>query len=403
MPGIGLAGGYGAGGVKDALLEIVKQRMLEQELAQRAEQQQYDRMRQSRAETRAEEQTTYQRGRDTAADARLAQNDAQADAAKRLALMQGQPLMDLATPDSLRIQATPGLPRMLGGRGAQLPPVTGDVPMVDIPGIGSRRPQTREQLDAIERQKLDEASQRTIMEREASRVPKAPADLGSFEDYVLRAYGSNPTPAQIEAGRKAYNQADDVARQPSTGPLVQIQGPNGETIWATREEALHQPAMRPVTQGERQTVAYYNRAKDANETAAQLDPVIAKMGLVAQGRLQYAPNWAQSAENQAYRQAQRAFTEARLRKESGAAINPTEYENDAKTYFAQPGDAPETIALKVKKREVLLRGLAFAAGKAYEEYYGEPAPRGGSGTGGATSGDVIDAATFMAGRKKGGG
>jgi hypothetical protein len=38
------------------------------------------------------------------------------------------------------------------------------------------------------------------------------AKVGSFEDYVTRTYGENPTPAQILAARKAYGQADDRPR-----------------------------------------------------------------------------------------------------------------------------------------------------------------------------------------------
>jgi hypothetical protein len=80
----------------------------------------------------------------------------------------------------------------------------------------------------------------------------------------------------------------------------------------------------------------------------------------------------QSDLGQQYRQAQRAFTEARLRKESGAAIPNTEFENDAKTYFAQPGDTPATITQKESARAKLLEGLGYSAGKAYEEFYGQP-------------------------------
>ncbi len=43
------------------------------------------------------------------------------------------------------------------------------------------------------------------------------AKLGSFEDYVTRTYGTNPTPAQILAARKAYGQADDRALKVSVG------------------------------------------------------------------------------------------------------------------------------------------------------------------------------------------
>ena len=40
---------------------------------------------------------------------------------------------------------------------------------------------------------------------------RIPAAAGSFEDYVEKAYGQNPTADQILAGRKAYQQSDDRA------------------------------------------------------------------------------------------------------------------------------------------------------------------------------------------------
>jgi hypothetical protein len=45
----------------------------------------------------------------------------------------------------------------------------------------------------------------------ASDKPTKAANLGSFEDYVTRTYGDNPTPENILAARKSYNQADDKA------------------------------------------------------------------------------------------------------------------------------------------------------------------------------------------------
>lgn len=129
---------------------------------------------------------------------------------------------------------------------------------------------------------------------------------------------------------------------------------------------------RPSLGAERTALAYFNRAKQASDDIGTMEEGIAKMGLAGQARLQMAPNFLQSPENQQYRQAQRAFTEARLRKESGAAIPTAEYENDSKTYFAQPGDGPDVIAQKREARQRVLEGLQFASGKAYEEFYGSP-------------------------------
>lgn len=223
-------------------------------------------------------------------------------------------------------------------------------------------------------------------------------------DQALRTQSDDYT---LTPGSARFRGSEQIASVPATTPqlrderLVQVAGPNGTAIWVRESEAIGKPAAqaaRSVTGSERQTLAYYNRAKDASETITKptadgtsLEDRVAKSGLGTQIGLQYAPNLLQTKDQQAYRQAQRAFTEARLRKESGAAIPTAEYENDSKTYFAQPGDTPDVIAQKRQARQVVLDGLKFGAGKAYGEFYGETtspaAPR------------VGDVKTFPNGRK----
>lgn len=96
-------------------------------------------------------------------------------------------------------------------------------------------------------------------------TPKPPADgaaLGSFEDYVKRKFGPNPTPDQIEQGRKAYQQADD-------RPRVTVNN-----------------AERPMTQGQRLNAirSYqrdWNRAvapvMDRQQQTAKLDSGLAAL------------------------------------------------------------------------------------------------------------------------------
>jgi len=129
---------------------------------------------------------------------------------------------------------------------------------------------------------------------------------------------------------------------------------------------------RPSLGAERNVLAYYNRAKQASDDISTLEEQIAGQGLLGQLQGQFAPNILQTENQQLYRQAQRAFTEARLRKESGAAIPQGEYDNDARTYFAQPGDSPAVIEQKRQARQVVLEGLKNASGRAYEEFHGEP-------------------------------
>ena len=138
--------------------------------------------------------------------------------------------------------------------------------------------------------------------------------------------------------------------------------------WNKRLKAVT-PRAKPATGAERTALAFYNRAKEAEGTIGQLEGKIAQSSLTDQYRLRYAPNVMQTPDQQVYRQAQRSFTEARLRKESGAAIPTAEYENDSKTYFAQPGDSKATIQKKTKARQSVLNGLKFSSGRAYDEYY----------------------------------
>ena len=197
---------------------------------------------------------------------------------------------------------------------------------------------------------------------------------------------------QIGARGTEQRRTDAAApRSPLSEPLVAVEMPDGTQQLLPRSQAANmKPAAtrRPVLGTERQNLSYFNRAQEAAKVAEPLEGKFTN--LASQARLQYAPNWLQSSEGQQYRQAQRAFTEARLRKESGAAIPTSEYENDAKTYWMQPGDSPEIIAQKKSARQEVLDGLAFSAGSAYQEFYGTPFERKAPSAGGTIGGGQKD-------------
>lgn len=204
----------------------------------------------------------------------------------------------------------------------------------------------------------------------AGTLPMTPAQKAEAE--ARAATLAQQQTAQAEAAR--HNRATEAQAQ-NPSDIVQIMGPNGTPIWVKKSDAVGQPvaqAARAVTGQERQSLAFYNRAKEALDNAQPLEQKFLTQGLAKDLKLQYAPNWLQSDEQQQYRQAQRTFTEARLRKESGAAIPLSEYQNDARTYFRQPGDSPDVIQQKQAARTTVLKGLGYSAGKAFDEFYGEP-------------------------------
>lgn len=67
-----------------------------------------------------------------------------------------------------------------------------------------------------------------------------------------------------------------------------------------------------------------------------------------------------------YEQIKRDFVSAVLRKESGAAISPKEFDEEDKKYFPQPGDTDEQLQQKVVSRKQAIENLKATAGRAYE-------------------------------------
>lgn len=75
-----------------------------------------------------------------------------------------------------------------------------------------------------------------------------------------------------------------------------------------------------------------------------------------------APNIMRSPEVQTYRAARDNWVSAVLRKESGAAISKSEYENAFRQYFPQMGDAPDIIRQKRELRKLAENNMRLIAG-----------------------------------------
>lgn len=211
--------------------------------------------------------------------------------------------------------------------------------------------------------------------RQAIAAQMAPGQIATPASAPPVTFGK-PTPQKVGGQTILTREGSDGLTYDMAHRLIAP-----DTIEAPPDKAA---TVKPATPAERGILAYHNRAKQAEDTISGLESTIRDKGLIGGSVLKWAPNILQPEENQTYRQAQRAFTEARLRKESGAAIPPEEFASDERTYFAQPGDSAAVLEKKRKGREKVLEGLAFSSGKAYDEFYGEPFKKadGGGGDGG---------------------
>lgn len=97
----------------------------------------------------------------------------------------------------------------------------------------------------------------------------------------------------------------------------------------------------------------------------------------AVSKIPFVGNYVISGDKQSLNQAQRDFINAILRRESGAVIADSEFDNARKQYFPVPGDTAETLAQKAQNRKEAARGIARSAGAAYQEPAFEPVKKTG--------------------------
>lgn len=114
---------------------------------------------------------------------------------------------------------------------------------------------------------------------------------------------------------------------------------------------------KPLTDGQATSLGFARRMAQANTIIDSIGSQFASVSSFG-GLL---PSGLQSADRQRYEQAKRNFVNAVLRKESGAAISPSEFSSAEKQYFPQAGDKPEVIAQKKQNRELVVESMAIAA------------------------------------------
>lgn len=120
---------------------------------------------------------------------------------------------------------------------------------------------------------------------------------------------------------------------------------------------------------ESQAMLYGQRMKDANVI---LNTFEGQGTDIFQNVLNNVPwglgRMAQTSEFKSFDDARRDFVNAVLRRESGAAIAPSEFESAARQYFPVVGDGPQQIEEKRRRRETATQLLIASAGPSGQQY-----------------------------------
>ena len=139
---------------------------------------------------------------------------------------------------------------------------------------------------------------------------------------------------------------------------------------------------RPISQAEHQAGEYANRMEQAEEVFGDSTFVyqianmpwakfVAFSALPASGQPEIVQKYWQAAEN---------LINAKLRDESGAVINASEFVHANKQYLPEPGNTAEILNMKRENRRVGRESNIRAAGRAYQPYVRQSATPQGSAT-----------------------
>lgn len=167
---------------------------------------------------------------------------------------------------------------------------------------------------------LDFAQQRLAIEQERASKDGLPQGYRRTADGGLESIPGGPADPAVVRGKATLNDVQSKALQFGARMLQ-----SGQALDQLSEQGVSQPG-------------YIKRAAD----------------VVGAGAL---ANWTQSPQQQQVEQSQRDYVNAVLRRESGAAISNSEFDNARKQYFPQPGDSAQVIEQKRRNRELATQGV----------------------------------------------
>jgi hypothetical protein len=210
-------------------------------------------------------------------------------------------------------------------------------------------------LDASERRKLTASGQaetarhnQTSERISAGNLAVAQGNLGLSRERLAQ---------EKAAPRGQFLETPDgyVLGNPKDGSVAPVMDP------ATGKQVRGKSADRALTDSQAKANLFGSRMRDSHAILTSLEgkyspaSVKTKVGAenlpVVGGVAGWAGNAMLSEEDQQAEQAMRDFINAVLRRESGAVINPNEFDNAEKQYFPSPNDGPKVLKQKREARE----------------------------------------------------
>ncbi|MCO5358422.1 hypothetical protein [Acidovorax kalamii] len=159
----------------------------------------------------------------------------------------------------------------------------------------------------------------------------------------------------LDAARASRDGVPSGYRPKANGTgLEYIPGGPADPATQAGKKPLNDTQAKALQFGSRMQQAGQNLDALASNGATQPGYIKRAADVVGAGAL---ANWTQNPQQQQVEQSQRDFVNAVLRRESGAAISNSEFDNARQQYFPQPGDDAKVIEQKRRNRELATRGV----------------------------------------------
>ncbi len=182
----------------------------------------------------------------------------------------------------------------------------------------------------------------------------------------LTARGQNMVDARSrESNAAAMSKPFEVTGE--DGKPMLVQQDRAGNIRPVQGFAPKTGADKALTEGQSKAVLFGSRMQAANSTLEKLSEggvTTSTPGSRAGFGVGTLVNVMSKPQQQQLDQAKRDFINATLRRESGAAIAETEFDNAEKQYFPQIGDSAQVKAQKASNRAIAVRGMQAEIPKA---------------------------------------
>lgn len=161
--------------------------------------------------------------------------------------------------------------------------------------------------------------------------------------------------------------------------FVDTNSPNPEQTFRPLGSPSSGPKDPKVTEGERVAANYLLRMESAEKGIGQFKPstkdfLLYNKALNSGDVVAYLANSNMSPEGQRFFQYVTDWSRAKLRKESGAVISPSEIIGEVRTYFPSAGDDQALVKQKQSARKVAVDGMRVMAGNAAKQAHTEAPP-----------------------------